>query len=489
MIEIIMPVIYRPDLIRVSIDSIYQYTEEKFHLTIVHEGDEPGVSELLQQYKDKEIIGEEIDIVRSNPKKGYVKAINIGVRNIIDKEFDYLMLINSDIVATPGWMTKILEAFKENPRAGIVVPTYTESGGIQSIEKNKELGKYSKTTDFKGVCVCIKRVVFEELIESAERHQVEGGLLLDERYELGGGDDNDLALRCDMLGYENIVARESYIYHYNSASFREEFEHDVNFSKKYASHVHYKFREKWKKDLGSKPRVMIAIPNFNGYIFNELAIRLIQWSHDQEIAMSLKFYPFMAPLDNARNRAVKDFLEDYWDYLMFIDDDIVPPPQTLRTLLSSDKDVIAPLCLTLKPDDNNLFFPMPVAHRYDKNKQYRPYYGKGMEETDVITGGCFLVKREVFEKIERPFSFTYHRDGTVEYSEDFYFSQKCQEHGYKLYTHYDLICKHIKILDVLDFNNALLVTERNAKLEIAKELKKQFDLPIAIEEKLPDIKK
>jgi len=204
------------------------------------------------------------------------------------------------------------------------------------------------------------------------------------------------------------------------------------------------------------PKIFLSIPCADGFIHHQLSLRLIEWSHDSSIKLKIIFYPNLAPLDNARNRAVKDFLEDNCDYFFHIDDDIVPPSNTLKELLLADKDVIAPLCFTMATDDKGISFPRIVAHRYNKDKEYEPYFGKGIEETDVITGGCHLVKREVFEKLEKPYYFTYHKNGLVEYSEDFVFSQQCQKLGYKLFTHYGLHCKHIRYTDIKAINDLMV---------------------------------
>jgi len=204
------------------------------------------------------------------------------------------------------------------------------------------------------------------------------------------------------------------------------------------------------------PKVYLSIPCFDGFIYHKLSIRLIQWSHDPEIKLKIMFYPNLAPLDNARNKAVKDFLKDDGDYFFHIDDDIVPPENTLRELIKADKDVIAPLCFTMAKDDKGIQFPRIVAHRYNKDKEYEPYFGKGIEETDVVTGGCHLVKRKVFEKLERPYYFTYHKNGLVKNSEDFVFSKQCQKLGYKLFTNYDLFCSHIKYIDIKSINDLMV---------------------------------
>jgi GT2 family glycosyltransferase len=303
--------------------------------------------------------------------------------------------------------------------------------------------------EVKGACVILKREVADKLM-------AQDTWILDERYGMGGGDDNDICRRVRKNNYKVGISRESFIYHYGSAAFRELFNHDVDYSKKYAVTQFNKYRSKYKDELGEKPRIFIGLPCADGKLHIELALRLIQWTHDP--AFIVKIFPasHLFPLDNARNFIVKNFLEDYFDYLVMIDNDIVPPVNTLRELVAADKDVIAPLCFTVRVDDDGLMAPIPVAHRYDSEGKYRPYYGQGVEETDVITGGMMMIKRHVLEKIDRPFYFTYHSNGIVEYSEDFVFSQQVQKLGLKLYTHYGLLCKHMKTLDIKSLNDLLI---------------------------------
>jgi hypothetical protein len=306
-----------------------------------------------------------------------------------------------------------------------------------------------------GVCMLFNRDAINTLMDKAKEQGVIGDGILDERFGLGGGDDNDISMRVKLCGYKSIIARKSFIYHYISASFRKLFKDDVDVSKKHSSSVFTKFQEKWKTELNGKPHVMIAIPTVTGNINHMLIVRLIEWTHDSNITVSLRFYPFLSPLDNARNRAVKDFLEDYYTHLLFIDDDIIPPQNCLRELIIADKDIIAPLCFTWGRGEDGISFPQPVAYRYNKDGKYELYIGQGIDETDIITGGMFLVKRGVYEKLERPFYFTYHKNGMVIFSEDFIFSQQCQKLGYKLYTHYGLHCGHFKIVDIKSINDLM----------------------------------
>ena len=446
LVSIVVPVFNRPDLTKVCIDSILRYTIYPFELILVQEGDNPEITKLLKSYKTK--------FVHNKVPLGFAGAMNSGYKL---SEGSHICFLNNDIVAIPNWLTYMMEAFEQDPKVGLVTPTYTETKSKQNIDFNKKEEIFTYVKDpmsLKGVCFLISREALDKVG------------IWDESFGRGGGEDNDICIRINKAGYKLVIARKSFIYHYGSAAFRELFNNDIPYSKKYSVGQFQKVKKKHNFD--KVPRVKIAIPCQNGWIWHGLDLLLTQWSHSQTFKMGYKHYPFLSPLDNARNLAVKDFLEDFWDYLIFIDSDIIPPLETIDELLKADKEVIAPLCLTIKSDDNNMAFPIPVAHRYDENRQYRPYYGQGVEETDTITGGMFMVKREVYEKLERPFYFTYHLDGTVEYSEDFVFSQQVQSLGCKLYTHFGLICEHMKTIGVKSFNDALVVTANRERKDYSR---------------------
>lgn len=203
-----------------------------------------------------------------------------------------------------------------------------------------------------------------------------------------------------------------------------------------------------------KAKVFIGVPCVDGKIRVELASVLMEWSkkYNAEIFYGVGLKPHCS----ARNKIVEQFLKTDSTHLLFIDSDIVPPLDSLKKLLSADRHIIAPLCFCWKPGDDGIPFPCPVSHRKDERGNYRPYVGEGTEETDVITGGMFLVKREVFEKIERPFEFTFHRSGIACYSEDFRFSQKAKERGFHVWTDFSILCGHYKTLNILDVNNLMV---------------------------------
>ena len=432
LVSIIIPVIYRPDLARVCIDSIIAYTKCPYELVLVQEGEDPEVTALLQSYKVK--------FIQNKTPKGFAGAMNSGISIATG---DYYCFLNSDTVVIPNWLEGMIKAF-DDTSVGLVTPTYSEMPGRQVIDYNKgqEFDYVDDPLSLKGVCFLVKKQVIDTIGN------------WDESFGLGGGDDNDMCLRVSKANYKLVIARKSYIYHYGSASFREEFKNDADYSKKFAVGQFNKVREKW--GMQGKPRVFVAIPN-HGFISNQLDNCLTFWSHDPRWIVKYYKPEGLYPVDSARNQCVKTFLEEYFDYLFFIDDDITPPINVLERLLSYDKDVCGAICFSTKIDDKGMNAPFPVAVRKDKDGFYKHYISEGLDWVDATGASCLLIKRKVLEAIERPFYFTYHKNGITSAGEDFNFCEQAKQKGFGVWVDFSTICGHLKTIDIKSIND-LMVT-------------------------------
>jgi len=433
--SIIVPVKDNLDVTEVCIDSLKKYSGE-CEIIIVNDGSSAKVT--------KALLGK-IDGIKylENPKSvGWCKAINQGIKVATG---DFVVLANNDIVATPKWLDRMLEHFKRNSKLGVLGPITNQVAGYQHIDYNKEGITFQATDVVTFFFVMIKREVIKKT----------GGL--DERFGLGGQDDADYCIRTREAGFEVGIARDVFIYHYGSATFRKEFKNDAPKSSEYAESRIDLLRDKHrgKFDTGVRKRIFIAIPN-GGKIVSELAVRLVAWSHDPRFAIRLYLPKNVFPLDAARNHCVAKFLETDCDYLLWIDDDIVPPPTALDTLLKADKDIIGAVCFAMKYE-NGMGFPYPVTLKYNEDKQYVVYYGKGVEEVDATGGAFVLFKRKVYETIERPYAFQYYRNGTLALTCDFDVFQKAQRAGLKLFIDFDVICDHIRTASLKSFQDLLVM--------------------------------
>ena len=437
--SIIIPVKDNLDITRVCIDSFNLYSDD-FEMIIIDDGSNQETKIYLESLKD-------IKLIRNEISQGWCHAINQGISQ---SSGEYLVFSNNDVVVTPSWQKKALSHFLIDKNLGILGPVTNKVTGYQSIDYNKEGIDFQYADVLTFFFVIVKREIIEKVG------------LLDERFGLGGQDDADYSIRVRKAGYKIGIARDIFIYHYGSATFRNEFKNDVEKSKNFANSRINILRDKYrdKFDTGVRKRIFVAIPN-GGSLVAPLVINLIQWTHDLRYLIHLYTPEGIFPLDAARNRCIKEFLETDCDYIWWIDDDIVPPLNTLEKLLQADKDAIGAVCFAMKYE-GDVAFPYPVTLRYNEEKKYIVYYGKGIEEVDATGGACVLVKRKIYESIERPYEFVYHKDGTLVLTCDFRIWQKAQELGYKIYIDFSILCSHYKKVDLKKFQD-LLIGIKNGK--------------------------
>jgi hypothetical protein len=195
----------------------------------------------------------------------------------------------------------------------------------------------------------------------------------------------------------------------------------------------------------TKPNILLIVPCIEAFVHCELAQVINWWTINdgciKQFGLRTEYVQSAMPVDFARNLGVQMLLKDNskFTHILYIDNDIIPPMKALLKMLRHDKPVVAAACYMMEYI-NYEAYPRIVAYKDDEF-----YEGDGLEEVDAVTGGCFMVKREVLEAIELPaFKFKYNEDGLITLSEDLYFAEKVKQAGFKLYTDFNLKCEHYR---------------------------------------------
>jgi len=137
-------------------------------------------------------------------------------------------------------------------------------------------------------------------------------------------------------------------------------------------------------------------------------------------------------------------------HLYFIDSDVVPPENTLQKLLDHNLPIVAGIY------PMNVNGEMAWSFKTDSKAGGKTYGGwrqqssplsDGLMDATAVGGSVLLVKREVFEKLERPWFLIVYKPIDEEgrcydYGEDEYFSRIVRKAGYKLIVDPTIICKH-----------------------------------------------
>jgi hypothetical protein len=170
--------------------------------------------------------------------------------------------------------------------------------------------------------------------------------------------------------------------------------------------------------------------------------------------------------DAAREGIVQDFLATDCDILWMLDSDVVPPKHVLELVTNhGDKWMCA-----------GAPYPVFMAQPGESQRQivftvYKKMPGdtlrlapcavpdEGTEFIDGIATGCLFIKREVFNRLERPY-FEFKYDPITRQpieGEDIGFCLKMCKLGIQFFVDYSMVCKHYKDnLDLLEINNYAL---------------------------------
>lgn len=99
------------------------------------------------------------------------------------------------------------------------------------------------------------------------------------------------------------------------------------------------------------------------------------------------------PYDHARNAAVSLCLQQGFDWLFFLDSDVIPPRDAVYKLLSRNKPIISGVYYRRSPPAG-----IPVMLR--DSKWITEFPQNSIIEVDLVGAGCLLVNRQVFERMQ-----------------------------------------------------------------------------------------
>jgi len=205
------------------IESIFQNTQKPYELIIVDNGSTDGTVEYLEFEildRNKPVV---IKVIKNISNNGFSGGNNQGMAAATG---DYILLMNNDVVVTPGWLERLICCAEKKPEIGIVGPRSNYVSGPQLIEgvdydthtlngliefSNNLAGDHSGQAQqilrVVGFCMLIKRAVIDKI----------GGM--DDRYGLGNFEDDDFSLRATIAGFQSWIARDCFIHHFGHRTF------------------------------------------------------------------------------------------------------------------------------------------------------------------------------------------------------------------------------------------------------------------------------
>ena len=226
--DIIVPVYGALPYLEQCINSILKNTKHPYNLIIIDNGNDPFRKEYLRTIKSAQIITD-------SKNSGWAKSCNMGIEN---GEND-VVLLNSDTLVTKGWLEKMDRCAYSDSRIGTVNPLSNNAGFLSipysSIFNTVPAGftmesfaglvselserQYPSIPRILGFCLLIKREIFNRIG------------VLDEKVELGCGEDDDFCMRVKSKGYKVVCCDDGFVYHYGKYSFVDSPDREVHCTK------------------------------------------------------------------------------------------------------------------------------------------------------------------------------------------------------------------------------------------------------------------
>ena len=224
-----------------------------------------------------------------------------------------------------------------------------------------------------------------------------------------------------------------------------------------------------------KKKILIAIPTARN-----IEVETFKAIYDLEIPQGYQttfqyFYGYN--IDQVRN-LIADWVVKGFDYLFSVDSDIAFPPNTLKKLLSHDRDVVSGLYIQRKPGQHILEIYEANDHGGVSNIPYGKLKGRNLVEVQGCGFGCVLVKAEVLKTIGYPqFKYKSALDHNHTISEDVDFCKKALAKGFRIWADATIKCRHIGqgVFEVNE-NLPMIIDDKQTRL---RELGQQRLIPKA----------
>ena len=209
------------ELTRACIDSIRECTPEPHEIIVVDNGSTDGTRAYLEREKRRGI-----RVVRLGSNLGYGAGNNAGIARSRGR---YIVLLNNDVVVTPGWLGRLVRVAESDPKIGLVGPMTNNISGVQRLGQGHYTtprglvlwsrliarlgaGRTQEVKRLVGFCLLIRREVVQSLSSR--------GRLFDESFGLGNFEDDDLCLRASLAGWKLALALDCFVHHEGSRTYQ-----------------------------------------------------------------------------------------------------------------------------------------------------------------------------------------------------------------------------------------------------------------------------
>lgn len=218
MFDIVVPVYNSLHHARSCLESIFLHSTLKSQLYIVDDGCEPHTSNELANLATR---SDNIILIKNDGNQGYLNSVN---KAAAQGDSEFIVFINSDTVVPPGYLERVLKAFRSDHSIGVVSAVsnwanwtrvcWAVPPGHNIYSVNELLSEVveSPVVDIdnaSGFFFAVRRSVFEQV----------GGF--DKIYGSGYWEEADFCMKALNLKLRVVVDAALFVYHHGWGSFKQ----------------------------------------------------------------------------------------------------------------------------------------------------------------------------------------------------------------------------------------------------------------------------
>lgn len=215
--DIVLPVYNGLTYVKDCIVSLLEFTPANcYHLYIIDDCSDTVTNRYLVEQAFKH---SQISLHRNSENIGFVKSCNFGMSL---GSAPFVLLLNSDVVVTPGWLQRLLECAESDPLIASVNPLTNYASqinipiapganfyGMDELLRDQSPRDFPDVVTGVGFCLLLRRSALEDVG------------VFDEVYGRGYCEDSDLCMRLTMRGYRTVLADHVYVYHKGRSTFTD----------------------------------------------------------------------------------------------------------------------------------------------------------------------------------------------------------------------------------------------------------------------------
>jgi GT2 family glycosyltransferase len=422
--------------LELCIRSLEMYTKNDLQVVVV---DSASKSQEMRDLLAE--IGEKHTVVYLGENESFSKAINAGIAASTGK---YVCFLNDDAFVGDGWDAVMISELSDS-RIGMVGAQMP--GGAAGLQgASPDLASILRVPFLVFAHVMTRRDVIDKV-----------GLLDAETFRGFGSEDLDYSWRIREAGYKLKVSAARTM-HVGGATMNQ-----VSAGGRMTEYgrMHVRLTEKWGAEYVQResrlyPRVAMCVPTYNGKVDNDFlqSCMMLQKTGNFELEL---FQTKRLVVHYAREKIVEAVLAcDCFDYIWWLDDDMVFPPDTLVRLLAHQKPVVTAIAYQRKEPYAPCIFEWKDLEEHEKQVAKKEvaevggYYDHlqnmertGLRKIDGCGSACVLVDVDVYRKLQDAGKRPWYSNRA--FGEDLHFTRLCNlsEPEIKVYADTDLIIGHI----------------------------------------------